>query len=77
MNSDHAPGHAEGVTLLLVDDRDGRIVSEIETEEQARAVLDSWTTDDGTLPEYLCLVETKSHHGALLGTDSSVKLRPL
>lgn len=63
--------------LLLVDDRDGRIVSEIETEDDARSVLESWIDDDGTFPDYLCLIEVRSHHGALLGTDSSVKVRPL
>jgi hypothetical protein len=65
------------MVLLLVDDRDGRIVSEIETEEEARAVLEAWTEDDGGMPEYLCLIEVGSHHGALFGTDSSVKIRPL
>jgi hypothetical protein len=63
-------------SLLLVDDRDGRIVAEVETEEDARAVLEAWASDDGTLPDSLCLVELKSHHGALFGTDSSVKIRP-
>ena len=65
------------MTVLLVDDRDGRIVAEIETEEQARGVLDSWAADDGRMPDYLCLVEVKSHHGTIFGTDSSVKMRPL
>ena len=65
------------MSLLLVDDRDGKIVAEIQTEEEARGVLDSWATDDGTIPAYLCLVEVKSRHGALFCTDSSVKVRPL
>jgi hypothetical protein len=65
------------MTVLLVDDRDGRIVSEIRTEEEARSVLDAWAADDGTMPDYLCLVEVKSHHGVLFGTDSAVKIRPL
>lgn len=66
------------MVLLLVDDRDGRIVSEIETEEEARAVLEAWTQDDGRMPDYLCLIElSSSHHGALVGTDSSLKIRPL
>lgn len=63
--------------VLLVDDRDGRIVAVIETEEAARAVLDSWASDDGSLPDYLCLIETRSRHNAIVGTDSSVKIRPL
>ena len=65
------------MALLLVDDRDGRIVAEIATEEEAQRVLEAWATDDGTMPDHLCLVEVKSHHGALIGTDSSVKIRPM
>jgi hypothetical protein len=65
------------MALLLVDDRDGRIVSEIETEDQAQGILEEWLRDDGTIPEYLCLIEVHSHHGALLGADTSVKVRPL
>ena len=62
---------------MLVDDRDGRIVAEVETEGDAQPVLEAWATDDGTMPDYLCLVEVRSHHGAILGTDTSVKIRPL
>jgi len=65
------------MALLLVDDRDGRIVSEIETEDDAQRVLEAWLSDDGGLPEHLCLVEVHSHHGAVFGTDTSVKIRPL
>lgn len=65
------------MAVLLVDDRDGRVVAEIESVEDAEDVLEAWVKDDGTFPEYLCLVELRSHHGAILGTDSSVKIRPL
>ena len=65
------------MTLLLVDDRDGRIVAEVETEEDAQSVLQAWARDDGNIPDYLCLVELRSHPGAILGTDTSVKIRPL
>lgn len=65
------------MAVLLVDDRDGRVVAEIESVEDAEDVLEAWVRDDGTFPEYLCLVELRSHHGAILGTDSSVKIRPL
>ena len=65
------------MTVLLVDERDGRIVSEIETEDQAQRVLQAWLRDDGSLPEYLCLIEVHSQHGTLVGTDTSVKIRPL
>ena len=65
------------MAVLLVDDRNGRIVAEVETEEDAQRVLEAWATDDGNMPDYLCLVELRSHHGAILGTDTSVKVRPL
>jgi hypothetical protein len=65
------------MVVLLVDDRDGRIVAEIETEDDARRVLEGWTRDDGSIPEYLCLVELGSRHGAVFGVDTSVKVRPL
>jgi hypothetical protein len=65
------------MSLLLVDDRDGRIVAEIETEEQATQVLDGWARSDGSLPEYLCLVELHAHDGAILGTETTIRIRPL
>jgi len=65
------------VAVLLVDDRDGRILAEVETEDEARSVLEGWARDDGSIPDYLCLVEVRSHRGALIGTDTSVKIRPL
>lgn len=45
------------MVLLLVDARDGRIVAEVATEEQAQCVLDRWACDDGRIADYLCLVE--------------------
>jgi len=65
------------MSLLLVDDRDGRIVAELRTDEQVRRVLEAMASDDVKVPEYLCLVECRSRHGSLVGTDTSVKLRPL
>jgi hypothetical protein len=63
--------------LLLVDERDGRIVSELETEDDAQRVLEAWASEDGGIPNHLCLIEVRSRHGALFGTDTSVKIRPL
>ncbi|HKG42620.1 MAG TPA: hypothetical protein VKB10_00065 [Gaiellaceae bacterium] len=65
------------MAVLLVEDRDGRMLAEVETEDEARSVLEGWARDDGSIPDYLCLVEIRSHHGALIGTDTSVKIRPL
>lgn len=65
------------MAVLLVDDRDGRILAEIESAEEAEHVLRGWARDDGSVPAYLCLVELRSHQGTLFGTDTSVKIRPL
>jgi hypothetical protein len=65
------------MAILLVDDRDGRVLAEVETVEDAQRVLEAWARDDGSIPNYLCLVELRSRHGAILGTDTSVKIRPL
>ena len=65
------------MAVLLVDDRDGRVLAEIESAEEAQHVLEAWARDDGSIPDYICLVELRSHHGAIVGTDTSVKIRPL
>ena len=65
------------MAVLIVDDRDGRVVAELKTLEDAQQMLEAWLSDDGSFPDYLCLVELRSRHGAVLGTDSSVKVRPL
>lgn len=63
--------------LLLVDDRDGRIVAELQSEDEAVRVLEAMAGNDAGLPDYLCLVECRSKHGSGLGTDTSIKIRPL
>jgi len=65
------------MAVLLVDDRDGRVLAEIETVEDGQRVLEAWARDDGSIPDYVCLVELRSHHDTLVGTDTSVKIRPL
>jgi len=65
------------MTVLFVDDRDGRVLAELETLDEAQLVLEAWARDDGSIPDYLCLVEFRSRHGAILGADTSVKIRPL
>ena len=65
------------MAVLFVDDRDGRVLAELETLEDAQSVLEAWARDDGSIPGYVCLVEVRSHHGEILGTDTSVKIRPL
>jgi hypothetical protein len=61
--------------LLLVDDRDGRIVAELQSEDELLRVLEAMARDD--VPDHLCLVECQSKRGSLLGTDTSVRFRTL
>jgi hypothetical protein len=63
--------------LLLVDDRDGRVVAELETQEEAWRCIETMAREDGGIPDYICLVEFHSQPGAILGADSTVKIRPL
>jgi hypothetical protein len=65
------------MAVLFVDDRDGRVLAELETLEGAQLVLEAWARDDGSIPDYLCLVEFGSRHGAIFGAETSVKIRPL
>jgi hypothetical protein len=62
------------MALLLVDDRDGRVVAEGETEEDARRVLEAWATDEGSVPDSLCLVELRSQHHTPIGV---IEVSPL
>jgi hypothetical protein len=63
--------------VWLVDDRDGRVVAELESQDEALRVLEALAQDGGNLPEWYCLVELDSRHGAIIGMDTSLKIRPL
>ena len=63
--------------LLLVDDRDGRILAELETPEEALSILEAMARDDGSAPEELALVEFHSHQGSVVGTDTSLTIHVL
>jgi hypothetical protein len=63
--------------VLLVDDRDGRVVDELENQDEALRVLEALARDDINIPEWYCLVELDSRHGAIVGMDTSVTIRPL
>lgn len=62
---------------FLVDDRDGRIVAELSSQEDVERVLEAWTSPDTGFPDYLCIVELETKQGAIVGVDSSVKISPL
>ena len=72
-----ALGKPRIMPLLLVDDRDGRVLDVIETQEDVLRLLESFVSPDRALPDGVALVEVGSHHRALLGTDTSVAIRPL
>ena len=63
--------------LVLVDDRDGRVITELESPEQGLRLLEAMAKDDPDTPEYLCIVALDYRPGAILGTESSVTIRPL
>lgn len=63
--------------LLLVDDRDGRVVAELESQEQGLRLLEAMARDDPDTPAYLCIVSFGDRQGEILGVDSSVTVRPL
>ena len=62
---------------FLVDDRDGKIVAELSSQEDIERTLEAGTRPDTSLPEYLCIVELDTKPGTILGIDCSVKIRPL
>ena len=63
--------------LMLVDDRDGRVLAQVDTQEEALRLLEAMAADDANQPSYLCLVVCDSSQGAFVETDSSVKIRTL
>jgi hypothetical protein len=63
--------------FLLVDDRDGRIVAELESEGEAQRVLGTMASEDADWPDYLCLMEVRSAHGSLVGADTTIKFHTL
>ena len=65
------------MALLLVDDRDGRIVAELESQEEALLLLERLASDDSEAVDSLCLVSFHDNPGAVVGTASSVSIRPL
>jgi hypothetical protein len=65
------------MTLLLVDDRDGRVVAELESHEEALDLLATLDMQDPQLADCLCVVEFNDRPGAIVGRESSVTIRSL
>ena len=59
--------------LLVVDDRDGGVVAELESQEEALRLLATLGSD----APHLCIVEFHDREGAILGAQTSVTIRPL
>lgn len=70
-------GNQPAVTLLLVDDRDGRVIAELESPEQALGLLERMAGDDAGTTDHFCIVTLRDRQGEIFGTDSSVTIRPL
>jgi hypothetical protein len=65
------------MALLLVDDRDGRVLKELETEEEALLLLECMTAEDSEEAHSLCIVALDRREGELMASESSVTIRPL
>jgi hypothetical protein len=65
------------MSLLLVDDRDGKVVTELASREEALELLASLSRNDMPALDHLCVVEFQDHPGAIVGTASSVTIRSL
>jgi hypothetical protein len=63
--------------FLLVDDRDGRVLAEIADMVEAFRILEELADDDPALARALCLVRFDGHHGSLLGTETTSRVRSL
>jgi hypothetical protein len=61
--------------LLLVDNRDGRVLTALESPEEGLRLLEAMATSK--LPDYLCIVRFDDRQGEILGTESSLRVRPL
>jgi hypothetical protein len=65
------------MSLLLVDDHDGRVVAELESPEQALRLLERIASDDPDTADSLCIVALDRRPGEIVASESSVTIRPL
>jgi hypothetical protein len=63
------------VTLLLVDDTDGRIIAELDMLDEALEVLELLADDSAA--EGLCLVQLRQGGGSLAAFGSTTTVRVL
>jgi hypothetical protein len=62
---------------LLVDDRTGRVLLEIDDAVKAFRLLDQLREDEPELADALCLVTFDDRGGALFGVETTTRVRPL
>lgn len=72
-----ATGKAAIMAVLLVDDRDGRVVDVFDNWRAALDASDRLEQAAPTLAGRFSLVDFSEHDGALLGASSSVTVRSL
>ena len=65
------------MTLLLVDDRDGRVIAELVSHEQALSLLERMAGDDAGSADHYCIVTLNDRQGEIFGAESSVTIRTL
>ncbi|TML44188.1 MAG: hypothetical protein E6G19_09955 [Actinobacteria bacterium] len=63
--------------FLLVDDRDGRVLEEIVDPVEAFRMLDEFKQDHPELAGAVCLVRFDGRQGALIGSETTTRVRPL
>ena len=63
--------------FLIVDDRDGRVLAVADQFDPALRALDEIEQDDPELAQALCLVTFEEHSGALLGSETTWRVRSL
>lgn len=63
--------------FLLVDDRDGRVLLEIDDRVNAFRVLDELRQRHPELADALCLVRFNGHQGSMVETETTLRVRSL
>jgi hypothetical protein len=63
--------------FLLVDDRKGRVLAEIADPAEALRALDDLKEEHPELAGAFCLVRFDGHHGSLVGTERTTRVRSL
>ena len=65
------------MSVLLVDDRDGRVLAELESQERALRMLERVARVEPDMADSLCIVSFRTRPGSIVATESSVTIRSL